>query len=247
MISILTDPKKAEHLFLGWDDTMIRSCLQQVMGKILVTDAKEPKAACAHLGCFAFYAGKPDEEMVRNKPEGFLIMTPQNEGWAKLIEQCHPTAQKVTRYAMQKDTEFNLQKLQKIISLLPEGYELKQIDGELYGLCLKNPLTTDFVANFGSKEKFMTLGLGYVILKNGEIISGASSFSRYDEGIEIEVDTAEAERGKGLASIACAALILKCLEIGLYPSWDAQNLISVRLAEKLGYQLGHKYQAYETK
>ena len=247
MLFVLTDTCKTEHLFRRWDDTMIRSCLQQVMGKILVTDAKEPKAACAHLGCFAFYAGKPDEEMVRNKPEGFLIMTPQNEGWAKLIEQCHPTAQKVTRYAMRKDTEFNLQKLQKIISLLPEGYELKQIDGELYGLCLKNPLTTDFVANFGSKEKFMELGLGFVILKNGEIISGASSFSRYCGGIEIEVDTAESERRQGLASIACAALILKCLEMGLYPSWDAQNLTSVHLAEKLGYQFGHEYQDYETK
>ena len=247
MISILTDPKKAEHLFLGWDDTMIRSCLQQIMGEILVTNTEKPKAACAHLGCFAFYTGEPDEELVRNKPNGFLIMTPQNEGWASLIEQCHPTAQKVTRYAMRKDTVFNRQKLQRFVSFLPADYRLKQIDGELYDQCLQNSLTTDFVANFNSKDKFMELGLGYVILKNGEIVSGASSFSRFREGIEIEVDTAEAERGKGLASIACAALILKCLELGLYPSWDAQNLISVRLAEKLGYQLGHKYQAYETK
>ena len=148
---------------------------------------------------------------------------------------------------MRKDTLFDKQKLQRYVSLLPAAYRLKQINGEFYDQCLRNSFTTDFVSNFGSKAKFMELGLGYVILKNDEIVSGASSFSRYHEGIEIEVDTAEAERGKGLASIACAALILKCLEMGLYPSWDAQNLTSVHLAEKLGYRLGHEYQAYETK
>ena len=82
-------------------------------------------------------------------------------------------------------------------------------------------------------------------MKNGNIVSGASSYSRYREGIEIEVDTVPEERNKGLAAIVCAALILDCLEEGLYPSWDAQNLTSVHLAEKLGYELDHAYTAYE--
>ena len=50
---------------------------------------------------------------------------------------------------------------------------------------------------------------------------------------------------KHLALIACSALILRCLDEGLYPSWDAQNMASVRLAEKLGYQVDHEYAAYE--
>lgn len=41
------------------------------------------------------------------------------------------------------------------------------------------------------------------------------------------------------------ALILNCLEEGLYPSWDAQNMSSVQLAEKLGYEFDHEYVAYE--
>ena len=76
-------------------------------------------------------------------------------------------------------------------------------------------------------------------------MSGASSYTRYREGIEIEVDTVKAERRKHLALIACSALILRCLNEGLYPSWDAQNMASVRLAEKLGYQVDHEYAAYE--
>ena len=84
-----------------------------------------------------------------------------------------------------------------------------------------------------------------MILKSGRIVAGASSRTRYKEGIEIEVDTIEDERRKGLATIVCAALILQCLEEGLYPSWDARNMNSVRLAEKLGYEFDHEYTAYE--
>ena len=65
------------------------------------------------------------------------------------------------------------------------------------------------------------------------------------EGIEIEVDTVEEERRKHLATAVCAALILRCLREGLYPSWDAQNLNSVRLSEKFGYVFDHEYTAYE--
>lgn len=32
---------------------------------------------------------------------------------------------------------------------------------------------------------------------------------------------------------------------GLYPSWDAQNIHSVHLAEILGYEFDHEYIAYE--
>ncbi|MBP3753936.1 MAG: GNAT family N-acetyltransferase [Lachnospiraceae bacterium] len=51
--------------------------------------------------------------------------------------------------------------------------------------------------------------------------------------------------GNRLATIACSALILRCLKENLYPSWDAQNMNSVRLAEKLGYEFAHEYVAYE--
>ena len=110
---------------------------------------------------------------------------------------------------------------------------------------MEDPVTADFVSAFGSKEKYLSEGRGVVILKDGKFVSGASSYTRYKEGIEIEVDTIEPERRKGLALISCSALILRCLEEGLYPSWDAHNMGSVHLAEKFGYEFDHEYIAYE--
>ena len=245
MLYELEDTSKVKELFAGWNETLIFSCLQKIMGKVYVSDPEQPKSAFAFVGCFGFYAGIPDKEIVMDRPDGFVIMTPQNNEWAKLIEECYPLAKKVTRYAIKKDTIFDRTMLQNEIKKLPAGYELKKIDADIYDRCLENPATEDFVSAFESKEKYLQMGRGMVILKNGIIVAGPSSYTRYREGIEIEVDTIEPERRKHLATIACSALILNCLEEGLYPSWDAQNMNSVHLAEKLGYEFDHEYAAYE--
>ena len=245
MIYELTDTSKVKHIFAGWDETLIYSCLQKVMGKVFVTDPDAPVSAMAYAGCFAFYAGVPDKELVGNKPDGFVIMTPQNEKWEECIEECFPDVKKTSRYAIKKDTHFDKDLLRKFTDRLPEGYELRNIDENIYDMCLSNPVTEDFVSSFESKEQYLDIGRGVVVLKDGRIVAGASSYTRYNEGIEIEVDTVEEERRKGLATAASAALILRCLDEGLYPSWDAQNMNSVHLAEKLGYEYDHEYTVYE--
>lgn len=245
MVFELEDTSKVKSLFEGWQETLIYSCLQKVMGKVYVTDTETPASAFAFVGCFGFFAGAPDIELVKNKPSGFVIMTPQNNEWAEMIEKVYPDAKKVTRYAIKKNTKFDTGTLKKNIQMLPDGYDLNPIDDKIYDLCLKDPVTSDFVSAFETKEKYLKEGRGMVILKDGRIVSGASSYTRYKEGIEIEVDTVKEERRKHLALVVCSALIVRCLEEGLYPSWDAQNMDSVHLAEKLGYEFDHEYIAYE--
>ncbi len=133
-----------------------------------------------------------------NKAEGFVIMVPQNKAWEACIEECFPAAKKVKRYAVKKDTRFDKAMLRKMAAALPAGYELKEIDEKIYDLCLPDPVTRDFVSSFESKENFLELGRGMVILKSGRIAAVASSYTRYNEGIEIEVDTVEEERKKVL-------------------------------------------------
>lgn len=239
------DTNKVRSLLAGWNETMIASCLQKVMGKVYVTDLNNPKSALAFLGCFGFFAGEPDRELLICKPGGLNIIVPQSEEWGKLTEEVFPTAKRVTRYATKKNTVFDRKSLEMQVAKLPKGYRLLKIDSQIYDKCLSNPVTRDFVSSFNGKDSFLKNGRGVVIEKDGEIVSGASSYSRYPGGIEIEVDTMPCERRKNLAAAACATLILSCLDEGLYPSWDAQNLISVHLAEKLGYEVDHAYTAYE--
>ena len=195
MVYELADTAKVTALFEGWPETMIWSCLQKVMGKIYVTDLEKPQSAFAFVGCFAFYAGEADKELVRHKPDGFVIMTPQNEKWADCIEDCFPEAKKISRYAIKKDTKFDKDLLLGLIDKLPEGYELKDIDENIYDICLSDPVTKDFVSSFESKEKYLDIGRGVVVIKSGRIVAGGSSYTRYNEGIEIEVDTVAEKLG----------------------------------------------------
>ena len=54
MVYVLDDTEKVKELFADWEETLIYSCLQKVMGTIYVTDIEQPKSAFAFVGCFGF-------------------------------------------------------------------------------------------------------------------------------------------------------------------------------------------------
>jgi len=253
MIHKITNPQTVEHLFTNWQETCIWSALQGIMGDIYAADCDKPDAAMVILGDFCFLAGNPSAELVAYKPEdfnkNFIIMVPQNEAWSNLIESHYgENAKKTTRYAIHKNKgSFNKEKLELIATDLPEGYALRMIDKELYNACLLEEWSRDFVSNYENYALFEKLGLGALMIKKGtgEIVAGASSYSTYKDGIEIEIVTREDHRRRGLAYRCAAKLILECLKRNLYPSWDARTMISVALAEKLGYVYSHDYVAYD--
>lgn len=251
MVFKIEQTGEAEPIFDGWDETMIWSCLQNVMGCIYGDSLKHPVSAAAVLGDFCFLGGKPKAEIVlygvEQSGRDFMILVPQNNEWGNLIERCFGNREKkVVRYAFQKKADiFDRTQLQRAIDLLPNEYTLKMIDEELFWQCKETDWCRDFTAQYENYEMYRKYGLGTVILKNGEIVSGASSYSAYLGGIEIEVDTRKDFRRKGLAFACSAKLILECLNRNWYPSWDAQNMWSAALAVKLGFQFESEYTAYE--
>lgn len=247
----LGNTKKAAALFDGWQETMIWSCLQGVMGKIYVDSLKDPVSAMALLGDFCFLAGKPDRRFVLFCPKQggsrTVIMVPQDGEWAKLIRECYGEyADEVVRYAVKKEPDvFDQKRLAKIVGRLPEGFDLKQMDEGLFWRCKRMEWCRDWVSQYDDYGLYRKFGIGVVIIKDGEPVSGASSYSGYRGGIEIQIDTREDYRRMGLAAVCGAKLILECLRRGWYPSWDAQNRQSLALAEKLGYHLDREYAAFE--
>lgn len=251
MIYEITNTDSVSRLFDGWEETLIWSCLQGVMGKLYANAPENPSAAMAIIADFAFFAGEPDAELAAYKPEwcrqSCIILVPQNDAWKNLLLHCYNAkAAVVTRYAFHKEPSiFDTQKMEQIIYDLPAGCELSLIDEHFYNICKTETWSTDLVSQFADYETFHRLGLGVVLHKDHVILSGASSYTRYREGIEIQIDTRKEYRRQGFACLCGAKLILECQKRGLYPSWDAHNQASAALAQKLGYRFSHTYTAIE--
>ncbi|WP_233152577.1 GNAT family N-acetyltransferase, partial [Bacillus mycoides] len=236
-------------MFEDFNNVVLLSYLQGHMGNAWVNDLENPTVAQITVGIFTFYAGDPNaketEELLRNIPERILVIV-NSDQWKKRLETFHERKiDKFLRYKFKRNTEvFNRSKLQSFITALPKGYELRKIDEHIANNPTLHNVSEDFTSQFRSIDDYVNRGIGYSILYNGEVVCGASSYSIYNDGIEIEVATDLDHRRKGLATVVCATLILDCLEKGRYPNWDAANSTSVKLAEKLGYVFDKAYDTY---
>lgn len=240
-------------LFGDTQETMIWSCLQGRMGDIFTVNRENPAAALALVGDFGFLGGDPQSseaetllEYAASLPAGRILI---GEGqWpARMEKVLGERVEPITRYAIRKEPDvFDREHLQSLATV-PPGFSLRQIDRELYEQCRHSDWAADFVACFGDWETYARFGLGFVALHGDTLVSGAASYTSYEGGIEIEVDTRTDFRRRGLAVACSARLILECLSRGLYPSWDAANLSSVALAEKLGYTRGKPYPCFVLK
>lgn len=238
----MTKLEQIAPLFEGWEETMVWSCLQGVMGRALAGEAG--RSALIVNQDFCFFAGEPDEGLVR-QAEG-PILVPRTGDWHPVIERVFgDRAVRETRYAIRKEPGiFDRKKLAALVAALPAGYELRRIDEELVPVLLAESWSRDFCSAFESPADCCRRGVGFVALYEGIPVAGAGSYCVYRGGIEIEIDTRRDHRRRGLAAACGARLILECLDRGLYPSWDAIDLRSVSLAEKLGYRRGEPYATY---
>ena len=91
---------------------------------------------------------------------------------------------------------------------------------------------------------YLRRGLGMPVPLEGRLAAGASSYAVCRDGIEIEIDTRPDCRRQGLALACGAGLILECLSRGIFPGWDAHDLRSAALAQKLGYRMEGPYPVF---
>lgn len=239
---------KAARLFYGFNETLILSCLQGHMGSIICDNSENPTSAVIDIGDFCFFSGLPTTAFFRFI-DGFKLLIPLHDGWEQVIEEFYTKrVRKMNRYAIKKEPEvFNREKLKSFVNSLSNEYTCSLFNREIYDMAMSEPWSVDMCSLYNGYSDYASRGLGVAILKDGVLVSGASSYSIYDGGIEIEIDTRTDHRQKGLATVCGARLILECLDRGLYPSWDAYDLRSVALSEKLGYHLDYPYVTYELK
>lgn len=239
---------KIAPLFENMNSTILLSCLQGHMGKAWVDDLENPTVAQVMVGIFVFYGGDANseaaKELLYNLPEHIEVIV-DTDDWKKRIETLHKRIEKFDRFEFEKNPKhLDSKHLQGYLSTLPDGYELKKIDEALVNEDSLHKLSPEFTGQFDSVQDFLKRGVGFCIVHKGQIVSGASSYSIYDNGLEIEVATDAKHRKKGLATVVSSALILDCIDKGIYPNWDAANIESLNLGKKLGYVFKQPYDTY---
>lgn len=237
---------KVEALFGDWEEALIWSCLQGYMGNMSFDTEENPTSGMIDIGDFCFLAGEPNVALLSGL-SGAKLLIPKDQPWESLIERYfNGRVKKTLRYAIKKETNmFNREILTAYVNTLGRSYELKLFDQEIFELARAESWSADLCSQFRDFADYENKAIGVAILYHGKLVSGASPYAVYNGGIEIEIDTKPEYRKKGLATICGAKLILECLDRGLYPSWDAHDLRSVALAEKLGYHVDHPYTTYE--
>lgn len=243
----MTNLTNMAPLFEGWEETLIWSCLQECMGYSIADNDQNPSAALITVGDFCFLSGVPNRDLAAKATAPIIV--PRDENWSSVVESVWgDKVDKALRYAIKKEPKvFDRNKLTEYANAVPDTYELKLFDEKIYEQSLRESWSKDFCSQFADYHDYKKRGLGVAAIYQGKLISGASSYAVYHGGIEIEIDTKPELRQKGLATACGAKLILECLKRGLYPSWDAHDLRSVALAEKLGYHMDFPYTVYRRK
>jgi RimJ/RimL family protein N-acetyltransferase len=156
----------------------------------------------------------------------------------------------------------NLEKSQQwVYTLKPSGhrsvtqrkavddYRLRRVDQHLLvdpSVSNKEFLFSKLAQFWGSVGKFLNSGLGYVLVDGREIASLCYSGFVAGKIHVIDIETEVSHRRKGYAEAVARAFVAECVVKHLQPHWDcmAENMASVRLAEKLGFTRSHMYRLY---
>lgn len=235
-------------------EVLIRAAVEGSMGRVWVAKLGDPKFCLLKTGNHAYTVGLiPKGERALNlratiiKECDHAYITPTTEAWAIWLEDnldCN--YRKISRYAFKREEQhFDRDILCSFADKIPEGMRMKRIDKHSYRQALREEWSYDFVANFGTEEKFLEYGMGYVIYKGSELVSGCSAYGFAKGMMEITVSTKKEYRRRGLALAAASKFILDCMDKGLYPNWDAASLVSVSLAQKLGYVFDKEYKVFQ--
>ncbi|MEY8352319.1 GNAT family N-acetyltransferase [Lachnospiraceae bacterium 54-53] len=235
------------------DGVLPRGAAEGRMGRVWIPELDNPSFCLILLGDFAYLFGicpkgeqamELKEQLFKQCGQGFI--TPADERWSEWLEETFAGGFRVmSRYTMRKErNHFSEETLLKYKNTLPPGIRILKMNRRSYHLALKEEWSRDFCSNFESPEDFEQNGLGFAAFDGPRIVSGCSAYGISQGMIQVEVATRKEYKRQGLALACSASFILTCLEQGIYPSWDADNLPAAGLAEKLGYIFDKEYQVY---
>lgn len=86
----IDDQLKIYTWYRDWDESMLWSCFQKIMGEVYVDHLEHPQSGIVYVNCFAFAAGKPNKLLVQNwydeKVSSFAIITARDDSWDNIFK-----------------------------------------------------------------------------------------------------------------------------------------------------------------
>lgn len=233
--------EKLRSLFKDIRFYMGHSVLDGTMGEAYVDNMSTLNFAILTVRKYCFMSGNIEKEnlyeLINNKLKQYIIIPSDN--LKIVIEEIYKdNINKLERYSIKKNHVFDKKKLQEYINKVPKEYNIQAIDKKIADRIKEE----NFINITDNYEKN---GVGYYCIYNDAIIGVASSNIFYKDGIEVNIKVKDEYRRKGIATALASKLILKCLEKNKKISWDAANLWSVGLAEKLGFEYDSTYNIYK--
>ena len=215
------------------------------VGRIFVNDPEHPTAALLAPMCeFFFLAGRTDNTAFNQamraltlsdlvSPGGDLLLFPTSEVWQSALDKLFADYARlhVARKAFTFTPAVFAERHGRWRERIPDGYAVSQYDRALGE-------GTELADFWGSLDNFLACGFGFAVMKGEEVISRCHSVMVGGGEAEISIETAEAYRRQGFATLAACAFIEQCLEQGLHPAWSCwdNNIPSQILAQKLGFE-----------
>lgn len=178
----------------------------------------------------------------KNENKRFTLFSPSKE-WDPVINMLF---EKELRQMHRYSFHFNKSKFSKLKKNgVPKEFKVMRIDEKILSKSLE--FNESYLNGYwGSVSNFLENGFGYCILHNDIIASECVSIFGSSQIAEIDIATQNKYRGMGLAQNVSEVFIEHCNEKNVKPNWDCDvnNLGSIKLAERLGFENPTKYSVF---
>ena len=238
---ISNDQSAIRQLFDSFDKArvLIFPAIDQNRCELWVDSLESPTVAMWRLKILCALAGdstSPSAHELVHKIEPRQAVFVCSEDWITLLKRSWGSKLGIEKRTRLSPDSLDIDHLRKFMETIPDDFTLERMDLDTVK-SLDKRVAMHIPLFFGDSESFYNTGVGFCIKHQGKVVSSASSFAPFTDAFEIEVHTNNDPiyRRKGLATAACAALMVYALERNLTPHWDAANEASVALALKLGY------------
>jgi len=216
------------------------------MGRAFVDDPQEPTVFKIEVGPFFYFAGDGTglggramlEEIVP-----YTLFMPSSPGWIEAAKTMYgERLAGFDRYSFSSE-HISAEHLDHLCQESAFREDVRQMDLSFAAQLWGQDHFVD-LSDFDSAEDFVQRGIGFYLEKHGTVVGAAYSSLVCSRGIEVSLFVMEDYRRQGIATLLASRLLKWCIENNAEANWDAANLESCRLAEKLGYIQTGEYQAY---